>query len=1586
MTGGGRLRIAVLGSFRVSRDGQQVDLGPRLQRALLAILVLEAGHVVPVDRLIDLLWREDPPAAALASVQAYVSQLRRVLEPGRPARAPARVLVTQDPGYLLRVGDDQVDALRFAALARQAHADLAAGRPAAAAAGLAAALALWRGDPLAEFAAEPWAVPAVTRLTEAHDLAAEDRIDAALALGGHAQAAAELEAMVAARPLRERRWGQLILATYRCDRQADALRAYQRCRTMLADELGLEPGPGLQRLEAAVLAQDASLDWHPAAAGTEPASPDAAPGQAGAQPAASRPPPTKPPVPSLVGRGAELAYLRGRLRQVASGDGGAVVLVGEPGAGKTLLAEAGARLAVTAGVTTAWGRCPDAATTPAYWPWSQVLRALPDGPSVRAARRRLNGEVAGEGDDGARQFQAYQAVAAALGEAAAVAPVLAVIDGLHAADDASLALLQLLAGDLYRIPALFLFTVRDTEHSPALDQALGELLRHPGAERVAVSAFEPSDVAALVERLTSEPPPPGVVAALMSRTGGNPFYTTELVRLIGSEHRCRPLTAGDVQSHDVPSGIRDVLLRRIGRLPDDAQSLLVVAAVAGRELEPELLERVTGLDAEHLLLDLEPAIAAGLVTAADGGWGFRFRHPLIQESLYASIGRAERARLHARVAAALEDISPAGTADVVQLAYHYLSAGPVGEQAKAVRYAREAAGRAVSQAAWQDAVRHLEQALAVWSPALPDADVVRCDVLVELGQARRSAGLMREAHRAFEEAISLADRIGDEDRRIAAAREDTIPAGLHPSAVTGAEVAFELSVRELEVARLVADGLSNPAIASALFISVATVKTHVSHILAKLGLDSRVQLVSWVAGRDPSPPAPGRRVGNIPSPVSSFVGRAGELEQTAAVLGESRMVTLTGAGGVGKTRLALQAAAQVARRFADGAWLAELAPVRDAAGGDDAVAAVFSVTARAGQGTRKALVEFLRAKELLLVLDNCEHLLVGVAALAQVLARSCPRLVILATSREGLGIDGEQLVPVPPLAVPGADADLDTILEAEAVRLFGERAAAVKRGFAVTEQNAAAVAAVCRRLDGLPLAIELAAARVPAMTPAELARRLERSFAVLASGRRGAAAHHQTLRAAIDWSFQLLTEPEQALLARLAVFAGGATLQAAEAVCRGEGIDPDAVFGLLASLVARSLVVAEEHGPQSRYRLLETIRQYGEEHIGQSGEAERWRARHAGYYADLLRQVRDQTLEPRDEVFWAVRLSAEQDNLLAAWSWAIGAGNVDAAFSILAGFAPCEIWNTYPLLLPGSLALELPGAAGHPGFPLALAVTAVFSSVRGDVTGAEELCRRAAEANAHRDTPDWRVEETICGARENIATTRGAFADAARLAEQTAGIAWAGGDLADASLKLAIAAADHVLIGDTSAAVPLANEALSLARQIGTPALVSTGLLAVGAAVAGTDPEQARACLRESHDLSAALAYNSLIDHVLATGVAFRTGDRAATLELGRNAIRGLQWGGGLGMGIILHTIADALSETRPDPAAIIHGAADAYAVAPPNPAGPGSLAGPTAPHRARAQELRARGANMGWHQVIAYTLTQVTQALNELHPPPSHE
>jgi tetratricopeptide (TPR) repeat protein len=317
---------------------------------------------------------------------------------------------------------------------------------------------------------------------------------------------------------------------------------------------------------------------------------------------------------------------------------------------------------------------------------------------------------------------------------------------------------------------------------------------------------------------------------------------------------------------------------------------------------------------------------------------------------------------------------------------------------------------------------------------------------------------------------------------------------------------------------------------------------------------------------------------------------------------------------------------------------------------------------------------------------------------------------------------------------------------------------------------------------------------------------------------------------------------------------------------------------------------------------------------------------------------------------------------------------------MLAGFAPAEVWTSYLLVLPGETALELPGAAGHPGYPLALAVSAMFASIRGDVTGAEELCRRAADANARRDTPDWRVEETICVTRSNIAATRGALADAACLTEQAAGIARAGGDLADASLHLGITVASHLLVGNTPSAVPLANQALALARQTGAPALIATSLLAVGATVAGSDPEQARACLRESRELSTALGYQSALDLVWAAGIAFLLGDQAAALELGRRAIHRLQWGGDrLRMSFALYVIAGALAATRPEAAAIILGAAETYVGEPPVFAQLISLIVTQALGEERAQQVRARGADLDWDQALAYTLTQTTQALTEL-------
>jgi predicted ATPase len=321
---------------------------------------------------------------------------------------------------------------------------------------------------------------------------------------------------------------------------------------------------------------------------------------------------------------------------------------------------------------------------------------------------------------------------------------------------------------------------------------------------------------------------------------------------------------------------------------------------------------------------------------------------------------------------------------------------------------------------------------------------------------------------------------------------------------------------------------------------------------------------------------------NLPIQISAFIGRERQLEKVNAALGESRIVTLTGVGGVGKTRLAVQSAADLLPQYRDGAWLVELAAAVDPDDLVEVTAAALDVPERQGQSLSATLTDFLRAKRVLLVLDNCEHLLDAVASFVEGVVSRCPHVAVLATSREGLGVDGERILAVPSLGVPEDNSDPPAVSDAAAVRLFVERASEAKAGFTVSEANASAVARLVRRLDGIPLAIELAAARVRSLTPAELAERLDERFSLLAGGRRTAVERHQTLRRAIDWSYELLSEPERRAFNRLAVFATDFPLSAAEAVIAGDGVESSTVVDLLGHLVDKSLVVAEESGDVTR--------------------------------------------------------------------------------------------------------------------------------------------------------------------------------------------------------------------------------------------------------------------------------------------------------------------------------------------------------------------------------------------------------------------
>ena len=321
------------------------------------------------------------------------------------------------------------------------------------------------------------------------------------------------------------------------------------------------------------------------------------------------------------------------------------------------------------------------------------------------------------------------------------------------------------------------------------------------------------------------------------------------------------------------------------------------------------------------------------------------------------------------------------------------------------------------------------------------------------------------------------------------------------------------------------------------------------------------------------------------------------------------MVTLTGVGGVGKTRLATEAARAAAGEFPDGVWLCELAPVADPDAVAHAVATTLAVRRQEGLSMLDSVVDALRGRRLLLILDNCEHVLDAAAELARRVTASCPTVALLATSREPVGVAAERV-----WAVPSLDAAV------EGVELFCDRAAAADAAFSPTEADRAVIAGICGRLDGIPLAIELAAARVRSMTPTELAGRLDDRFRLLRGGRRGGLERHQTLRATVQWSHQLLTGQERALFDRLAVFAGGFDLDSAEAVCADDTIDPLDVGDLLAALVDKSMVVADRHGPRTRYRLLETLRQYGEERLAEDGELAPLRDRHLDHYVATARQ------------------------------------------------------------------------------------------------------------------------------------------------------------------------------------------------------------------------------------------------------------------------------------------------------------------------------------------------------------------------------
>ncbi len=748
-----RVELRTLGPVEAVVDGRLVDLGPRKQRALFALLVSRVGRPVAVDVLLEELWAGHPPPAAMTSLQAYVANLRRVLEPDRPPRAPATVLRTRAPGYLLDSHSVDVDAHRFSGHATAGWEAWGQGDPQRALNEFEMGLALWRGQAYADVADAAWVVPEVARLEELRLAVVEGRCAALLRLGAHEVAAAELEAHVQAHPLREHGCELLALALYQAGRQADALGALRDTRTRLAEELGIDPGTALQRLERDILNQAPTLDWHP---------PTPARTVAAAVTVASRAPMTGPPQPTakevevFVGREEALQRLVEALA-AAAGAGGRVVLVaGEAGIGKTSLLR---RFAELAGVPVVWGACPEHVAAPPLWPWEKVLRAVrtrcPEYPVPDSVAELLDGNAQqlAEGMDVAgaalRRFEAIRQYLTDRPD-----PLVVVLDDLHWADLASLRLLAHLADTT--TSRLLLVGAYRCHESAALDETLAALARAE-ALRIELSGLDAEDTQALVSAMIGREISKHTAEGLWARTEGNPFFLRELVGLLTSEQRLdQPDTA------PVPVSVRAVVLRRIARLPEAAAGVLSVAAVAGRDFDIEVVAEAASVQVEAALEAIDAAVAGGLVVEDEQrlGW-FRFTHALVAEALYAATGRLRRVRWHRRIGAAAARVWAGNDKQAAEIARHWLLAAELdpATAAQASTHAATAARVADARLAPDDAAESWRQALAAAELA---GDVDRYPLLRGLATSLYRAGNPRDGLPVFVQAM---EHVLTEDNR-----------------------------------------------------------------------------------------------------------------------------------------------------------------------------------------------------------------------------------------------------------------------------------------------------------------------------------------------------------------------------------------------------------------------------------------------------------------------------------------------------------------------------------------------------------------------------------------------------------------------------------------------------------------------------------------------------------------------------------------------------------------------------------------------------------------------------------------------------
>jgi DNA-binding SARP family transcriptional activator len=723
----------ILGPLEVRSPDGPVPLGGAKQRALLAVLLLRANEAVSTDRLIDALWGEEPPETAGKALQVHVSQLRKALGDG--------AIRTQPPGYSLAVGAGELDLDRFRGLHEEART-VAGSDPARARELLAEALGLWRGAPLADVTYAAFAQAEVARLEELRLAAIEDRIEADLALCRHAALIAELEPLIAAEPHRERLRAQLMLALYRSGRQAEALEAFRAARAALTDELGIEPGRELRELQQAILEQDPGLEV------AEPARASS----------------------TFVGRERELAELSAAVDAALAGRGSVVLVGGEPGIGKSRLAEEAAAAAGSRDVRVLTGRCWEAGGAPAYWPWVQALRpyvreadpellrsAVAGGAELAAMlpelRERLPDlpDAPSDGSEGAR-FRLMESIAAFLACASERQPLAIVLDDLHAADASSLLLLRFVAAHVGSSRLVIVGCYRDTEVTPELADAL----RAPGLRRVSLEGLGAADTARLLELVVGGKPDDELARRVQAETEGNPLFSTEFGRLVAAGGR---LT--------IPEGVRDTIRRRVEHHTPQCREALALASVMGREFDPEVIAQMSDLAGDELANVLDEAAAARLVEALpDGAGRLRFSHILVRDAIYEDLPAPRRFRLHRAAAEALEALFP--DAHLAELAHHYLEAGSA-VRAKAIEYSRRAGERAASQYGFDEAARHYRNALRQLEEHGSGESERACDLLLALGEVLSRAGNEHDAKGALVRAAAIAQRAGRADQLARAA-------------------------------------------------------------------------------------------------------------------------------------------------------------------------------------------------------------------------------------------------------------------------------------------------------------------------------------------------------------------------------------------------------------------------------------------------------------------------------------------------------------------------------------------------------------------------------------------------------------------------------------------------------------------------------------------------------------------------------------------------------------------------------------------------------------------------------------------------